>query len=76
VSYAEATPREDITALPAGEHTWVVSIRGDVPVFPSGYPTVDAPSAFSAKALAEMLPVMRAAEIGRDRILLTRLDRT
>ncbi len=69
-----ATPRDDLTALPAGEHVWLVSIRGDIPLFPWAFPPVVAPSAFAAKAKAEMLPVMRAAEIGRDRILLTRLE--
>ena len=69
-----ATPREDMTALPAGEHVWLVSIRGDVPFFMFAFPTVIAPSAFAAKAKAEMLPLMRAAEVGRDRIVLTRLE--
>ena len=68
-----ATPRDDMPALPAGEHVWLVSIRGDVPLFMWAFPTVIAPSAFAAKAKAEMLPLMRAAEVGRDRIVLTRL---
>lgn len=70
-----ATPRDDIHALPAGEHRWLVSIRGDAPVFLHGHLTVDAASAFLALAAAEMLPVIRSAGVGRDRILLTRLER-
>lgn len=72
MSYYGATPRDDITTLPEGEHTWLVSILGDAPVFLHGFPTVKAPSAFAARAKAEMLPVIRSSGIGRERILLTR----
>ncbi|HEX4334744.1 MAG TPA: hypothetical protein VH062_02455 [Polyangiaceae bacterium] len=74
MSYRSADPRSRVPILPAGEHVWVVSIRGDAPIFPLGFPTVEASSAFKARALAEMLPVIRSAEIARENILLTRLQ--
>ena len=71
----QAEPRDDITALPAGEHEWTVAIRGDVPIVWVAPATVCAPSAFAARALAEMLHWVRAAEIPRDALVLTRVSR-
>lgn len=68
-----ATPRDDISAMPEGDHVWIVSIVGDVPLFPFGYPTVVAPRWFPAIEQAEKL--LLATGVGRNRILLTRLER-
>jgi hypothetical protein len=75
MSYHGATPRDDISTLPEGDHLWFISILGDAPVFLHGFPTVVAPSAFAARAKAEMLPVIRSAGIDRERLLLTRMTR-